>query len=87
MSRQTPANSPRRILKVGEPPVVITAGIGLGATGIAGQRIESHTAPVARGLAQTVGVDPQFGPAVLLLGVVLVGIPAFVVPGLFDEAR
>jgi hypothetical protein len=87
MSRQTPANSPRRILKAGGPPVVITAGIALGATGLAGQRIESHTAPVARGLARTVGVDPQFGSVVLLLGAVLVGVLAVVVPGLFDEAR
>lgn len=87
MAGQTPASRPRRILREGGPPVVITAGIGVGATGIAGQRIQSHTAPVARGLAQAVGVDPQLGPAVVLFGAVLIGVLAVIAPGLFDEAR
>lgn len=87
MSDQTPANNPRRIVKAGGPPAAITAGIGVGATGVAGRRIESQTDPVARGLAQTVGVDPQFGPALLLIGAVLIFALAFVVPGLFEGPR
>lgn len=86
MSR-TPTNNPRRIIKAGGPPALVTAAIGVGSTGIAGKGIESETKPVATGLARAVGLDPQLGP-VLLLGVaVLVFGLAFVVPGLFDEAR
>lgn len=86
MSR-TPANNPRRIVKAGGPPALITAAIGVGATGIAGQAIESETEPVATGLARAVGLDPKFGPALLPVVAVLVFGLAFVVPGLFDEAR
>lgn len=87
MASQSTANGPRRILVAGGPPAIITAAIGIGATGVAGRSIESKTEPVARALANTVGVDPYFGPAMLLVGAVLVFAAAFVVPGLFDEQR
>lgn len=87
MAKQSPANNPRRIITAGGPPALITAAIGVGATGIAGPGIESETEPIADGLAQTVGLDPQFGPVLLLVGAVLIIALAFVVPGLFDEAR
>lgn len=87
MAKQTPANTPRRIITAGGPPALITAAIGIGATGVAGPGIESETEPIATGLAQTLGLDPQFGPVLLLVGAVLVMAVAFVVPGLFDEAR
>ncbi|WP_435348429.1 hypothetical protein [Haloarchaeobius sp. HRN-SO-5] len=82
--------SPRRAIravKAGGPPAVITAAIGVGATGVAGQGVETETAPVARGLAQTIGVDPQLGPALLLVLAVVILAVALVVPGLFDDGR
>jgi hypothetical protein len=87
MGKHTPIIDPRRAVRSGGPPAVITAGLGVGATGVAGPRIESKTDPVARALAQTVGVDPQFGPVLLLAGAVLVFGLALVVPGLFDDSR
>ncbi|WP_265110026.1 hypothetical protein [Halosolutus halophilus] len=75
----------RRAAKAGGPPAVITAGIGVGATGVAGQGIETETDPVARGAARAVGADPQMGPAVLLVVAVLILTVALVVPGLFDD--
>jgi hypothetical protein len=84
MAEQTPANNPRRIIKAGGPPALLTAAIGIGATGIAGPGIESETGPVANGLARTVGLDPQFGPALLLVGAVLIFALAFIIPGLFE---
>jgi hypothetical protein len=84
MAKQTPANSPRRIIKAGGPPALITAAIGVGATGIAGPGIESETEPIATGLARAVGLDPQFGPTLLLAGAALIVALAFVIPGLFE---
>jgi hypothetical protein len=66
---------------------VITAGIGVGATGVAGQRIETKTDPVATGVAGALGVDPGLGPILLVLAGVLVMAVAFVVPGLFEDHR
>ncbi|KAB1194633.1 hypothetical protein GJR96_14755 [Haloferax sp. MBLA0076] len=77
----------RRAVKAGGPPAVITAGIGVGATGLVGQRIESKTDPIARGVAQTLGIDPQMGPAVLVVVAILVFAVALVVPELFDDGR
>ena len=65
----------------------LRVGCVVGATGVAGRGIESKTEPVATELAQTLGVDPGFGPALLLVGALLVVAVAFVVPGLFDDAR
>ncbi|EMA00188.1 hypothetical protein [Haloferax denitrificans] len=76
-----------RAAKTGGPPALITAGIGVGATGAVGSRIESRTAPVARGAAQTVGVDPELGPFVLVVAAALVLVVALFVPELFDRRR
>ncbi|WP_276257943.1 hypothetical protein [Haloglomus litoreum] len=86
MSGQSPDNNPRRIIRAGGPPALITAAIGVGATGIVGPEIESETEPVATGLARALGLDPGLGPALLLALAVLVLGVAFVVPGLFEEA-
>ncbi|CQR50370.1 MULTISPECIES: hypothetical protein [Haloferax] len=77
----------RRAAKTGGPPALITAGIGVGATGAVGSRIESQTTPVARGAAQTVGVEPELGPFVLLVAAALVLVVALFVPELFDRRR
>lgn len=74
----------RRALRGGGPVAVITAAIGVGATGLAGPQIESQTAPVATEAAQAVGVAPALGPSVLLVAALLVLGVAVVVPGLFD---
>lgn len=58
MSSQ-PSSRPRRALKAGGPPATITAGLGVGATGIAGNGIEAKTEPIADGVAQTIGLDPH----------------------------
>lgn len=87
MSGQSPSSYPGRVLKAGGPPALITAGIGVGATGVAGQSIESETDPIATGLAESIGVDPQFGPALLLAGALVIMAVAFVVPGLFDDSH
>jgi hypothetical protein len=84
MAKQTPANNPRRIVKAGGPPALITAAIGVGATGIVGPGVEAETEPIATGLARAVGFDPRFGPTLLLAGAVLIVALAFVVPGLFE---
>lgn len=84
MAGQSPANTPHRAIKAGGPPALITAGIGVGATGIAGKQIESQTEPVANTLAQTVGLNLQLGPALLLLVAILVFALAIIMPGLFD---
>lgn len=73
-----------RAVKGGGPVALITAGIGVGATGIAGQTIEAKTAPVASEAAQAIGVAPALGPSVLLVVAVLVLGVAVLVPGLFD---
>ena len=78
---------PRRAVRAGAAPALITAGIGVGATGIAGERIEAETEPVTTGVAQAVGLDPQLGPAVVVLLALLVMVLAFVVPGLFEDAH
>lgn len=74
-----------RTVKAGGPPAAITAGIGVGATGVAGQNIEAKTDPIARGAAQAVGADPQLGPIMLLAVAGLIGVVALFVPGLFDR--
>jgi F0F1-type ATP synthase membrane subunit c/vacuolar-type H+-ATPase subunit K len=73
-----------RAVKAGGPPALITAGLGIGSTGIAGRGIETSTEPVARSVARTVGVDPRFGPALLLAIAVLIVAVALIVPGLFE---
>ena len=87
MPRQSVSNTAHRAVKSGGPPAVITAGIGVGATGIAGRGIETKTDPIASGAAQTIGVDPQLGPLLLFVLAVLILAVAFVVPGLFDDNR
>jgi len=74
----------RRVLTAGGPPALITAGLGVGATGVAGQAVERETGPVANGVANALGVDPQFGPVLLVLGGVVVLLSAFVVPWLYE---
>lgn len=74
-------------MKAGGPPAVITAGLGIGATGVAGPGIETKTDPIASGAAQAVGVDPGPGPVVLVVVAVLVLAVALVVPGLFEDRR
>ncbi|MFB6107617.1 MAG: hypothetical protein ABEJ82_02100 [Haloplanus sp.] len=74
-------------MKAGTPPAAITAGIGVGATGVAGDGIESETKSIAVGVAQAVGVDPQFGPLLLIAGAVLIMALAFILPGVFEDAR
>jgi len=76
----------RRTVRAGGPPALITAGLGLGATGLAGPRVERTTDPVARSVVEAVGVGPGLGPVLLVLGAVLVFVVAFVVPGLFEDA-
>lgn len=83
----TETNEPsrvRRALRGGGPVAVITAAIGVGATGLAGPQIESETAPVATEAAHAVGVEPALGSSVLLVAAVLVLGVALVVPALFD---
>jgi hypothetical protein len=63
----------------------ITAGIGVGATGVAGTDIEARTNPVARELASAVGVESHWGPMLLILAAIVVVALAFVAPGLFSE--
>jgi hypothetical protein len=75
----------RRAVTAGGPAAAITAGIGVGATGVAGPGIETRTGPVARQVADAVGMSPQFGPALLILAAFAVVILAFVAPGLFRE--
>jgi len=77
-------SSPKRALKAGGPPAVITAGIGIGATGIAGQGIENRTDPIAGSIARMGGIDPQWGPLLLVVLGVLVLVVGFVVPSLFE---
>lgn len=87
MSGQSVSNTATRAMKAGGPPAGITAGIGVGATGIAGHGIETKTDPIASGAAQTIGVDPQFGPLLLFVLAVLILAVAFIVPGLFEDHR
>jgi hypothetical protein len=87
MPGQGVPNTANRAVKAGGPPAVITAGIGVGATGIAGQGIETKTDPIANGVAQTVGFDPQLGPLLLFVITVLILAVAFVVPSLFENNR
>ncbi|MFC6988852.1 hypothetical protein ACFQJD_09310 [Haloplanus sp. GCM10025708] len=84
MPGQGDAHRASRAVKAGGPPAVVTAGIGIGATGVAGHGIETKTDPVARSVAQAVGADPRLGPILLLVVAVLVLVVAFVVPGLFE---
>lgn len=79
------SNRAVRAVKAGGPPAVITAGLGVGSTGVAGQGIETKTDPVASSVAQTVGLDPQLGPVLLLVIAVLILVVALVVPGLFED--
>jgi hypothetical protein len=81
---RSPASRPRRALTTGGPPAAITAGIGAGATGVAGDGIEAETEPVATGVARAVGLHPQVGPALLFVAAVVVLVVAFVVPGIFE---
>lgn len=83
MTKQ-PSSRPTRALKAGGPPAAITAGIGAGATGVAGNSIEAKTDPVANGVAAAVGLDPQAGPVLLFGLAVLVLVVAFVLPGIFE---
>jgi len=79
-----PSSRPTRALQAGVPPAAITAVIGIGATGIAGNSIEARTDPIATGVAQTIGLGPQLGPALFLAGAVFVLVAAFVVPAIFE---
>ena len=79
-----PSSRPARALKAGGPPAAITAAIGAGATGVAGNGIKAQTKPIADGVAQTIGLGPQLGPVLLLVLAVLVLVVAFVVPGIFE---
>ncbi|MFB6111187.1 MAG: hypothetical protein ABEJ35_01480 [Halobacteriaceae archaeon] len=75
----------RRVLKAGGPPALITAGFGVGATGILGNGIESKVDPIATGAAGVIGLSPEFGPALLMLLGVIVMVVAVFVPGLFED--
>ncbi|MDS0282689.1 hypothetical protein [Haloarcula onubensis] len=76
---------PIRALKAGGPPALITAGIGIGATGVAGEGIESQTYPIAASLADFIGIAPRLGPiAVVAIAVCILPV-ALVVPGLFED--
>jgi len=79
-----PSSRPRRALKAGGPPAAITAGIGAGATGVAGNDIEAQTDHVATGVARIVGLDPEMGPALLFVVAVLVLVVAFLLPAIFE---
>ena len=70
-------------MRGGGPVAIITAAIGISATGIAGQEIRSKTAPVTREVAQIIGVAPEMGPFVVLVGAVLIFVVAIILPGLF----
>lgn len=74
----------RRVVKAGGPPALITAALGVGATGVAGRAVERETAPVADGVASAIGVDSQFGPALLVVAAVLVLVVASIVPAAFE---
>ena len=87
MSGQGVLQRANRAVKTGGPPAAITAGIGIGATGVTGDGIETRTDPVANGAASVVGTDPQMGPVLLLAAAVFVLAVAFVVPALFDDGR
>lgn len=76
-----------RVLKAGGPPALITAGFGVGATGVAGPGIEARTDPLAAGLAEAIGLGAGLGPALLLGLSVLILVVAVFVPGLFEETR
>jgi hypothetical protein len=75
----------RRVLRAGGPPAAITSGLGVGATGALGDGIETKVTPVANGLAQTVGLPPEFGPPLLIALGLLVLVVAFFIPGLFED--
>jgi hypothetical protein len=79
------SNRVTRAVKAGGPPAAITAAIGIGATGVAGPNVESKTAPLASGFAETLGLSPESGPVLVLLAAVLVAAVALVAPGLFEE--
>ena len=85
MSKQSPSNRPVRALKAGGPPALITAAIAIASTGIAGPGLENETRPIATAVASFIGLDPQFGP-LLLLGIAVLILPvAVVMPGLFED--
>lgn len=75
----------RRVLRAGGPPALITAGFGVGATGVLGEGIEREVDPIAAGVANTVGLPELFGPPVLMVLGLLVLVVAFFVPGLFED--
>jgi len=76
-----------RVLKAGGPPALITAGFGVGATGVAGQGIEARTDPLVTGVAEAIGLGPGLGPALLVGLSILILVVAVFVPGLFEETR
>ena len=82
-----PLQRASRALKTGGPSAVVTAGIGVGATGVAGPDVETKTEPVAAAAANGIGADPRLGPVVLFGAAVLVLVVALFVPGLFDDRR
>lgn len=84
MTDQNESGRVRRAVRGGGPVAAITAAIGVGATGIAGESIESQTGPVATEAARAVGLESALGPSVLLVTAVLVLGVALVVPGLFE---
>jgi hypothetical protein len=73
--------------KAGGPLAVRTAGIGVGATGIAGQHIEMGTAPLAREVAQAIGGDPAMASIRLIGPAVAMGAVAFGLPRVFNRRR
>jgi|GEM_PF-1940796 len=85
MPGQGTTNRATRALKAGGPPAAITAGIGVGASGVAGNSIETKTDPVANTVAQIVGVDPQLGTVLLIVIAILILAVSLVVPGLFED--
>jgi len=76
---------PIRALKAGGPPALITAGIGIGATGVAGQGIKNQTYPIAVRVANLLGIEPQLGPIVIIIIAVCILPIALVMPGLFED--
>lgn len=75
----------RRVVKAGGPPALVTAGMGVGATGVLGEGVKRSVKPVASGLANAVGLSPAIGPPLLIAIGAVVLVVAFFVPGLFED--
>ncbi|MFB6109625.1 MAG: hypothetical protein ABEJ60_01970 [Halodesulfurarchaeum sp.] len=75
----------RRVVKAGGPPALITAGLGVGATGVLGDGVKRAAKPVADGLSTGIGISPALGAPLLMALGVLVFVVAVFVPGLFED--